>query len=340
MSNIIKSNYAIKIDKENKSIYRASPKERLIIETINAYGNKFQTIEELLNSIDNKYGKYHHHPLTGPINIEGAKRGDTLKININKINVNEMGQSLSRSAGIDPIKLSTPITRCPIIGYLNNNIIKYNNFKLEYRPMIGMIATTPEVSFIKTGHASKVNGGNLDLPFITEGVNVYLPITNEGAGLYLGDIHAIEGYGELSGISLEASGEIDLSLEIINNSLNNIIIIGKEPIFDIEGIAIVGIGEKQDLHSAIKDAYLGTIEVLKRILPQIDELLIRNIISLIGQNLNGQAYAKTSESTTMIFIKKSDIERLLGMDLCLEDMESLIFNGGVNKYAKNKIRCL
>ena len=31
--------------------------------------------------------------------------------------------------------------------------------------MIGMIATTPKKENIKTGHAKRINGGNLDIPF-------------------------------------------------------------------------------------------------------------------------------------------------------------------------------
>ena len=75
------------------------------------------------------------------------------------------------------------------------------------------------------------NGGNLDIPFVCENTDIYIPVDIEGAGLYLGDIHAIQGYGELSGIAMEASSKIILDVEVLRTKyrLDNILVVGKEP---------------------------------------------------------------------------------------------------------------
>jgi len=340
----IKTNYATTMDKNNEVAYYAYDGEEMVVETINAYGNVFSNEQELMNSIVNKYGEYHHHPLTGPIFVKGCEAGDILKVHINSIMVREMGQSLSRSAGMIPIDNSSMQDRCLVTGYLDNDLIKCSNgVVVKSRPMIGMIATNPRNEVIKTGHANKINGGNLDLPFISPGNSVYLPVMVSGGGLYLGDAHSLQGYGELSGIAMEASSDVNVTINVIKNDeiLNNIVITGTEPNFGVSGIGIVGIGDKDDLKSAVLDAYIGAIKILSRLFPHLDEGFIKELIGIIGQSLNGQAYAKTSESTTMIFFKKSDLEAVYGDEISFQQIEEMIFRKG-EEYGKttNKIRCL
>ncbi len=309
----IKCNYQITIDKENEFIAKISPREKVCVKTINAYGDRFKNISELIELINNKNGKTHHHPLTGPIYIENAKPGDVLKVHIYKIDVEEMAQSMSKTAGIDPIESSEISERVPAIAKRLKNELKYlNNIKLNYKPMIGIIATAPNGEKIKTGHAGLRNGGNLDLPFITENTDIYLPVDIEGAGLYLGDIHSLQSYGELSGIAMEASSKIILDVEVIktNEHLDNILVIGKEPFSEKEGIGIVGIGEKMKMEASVYDAFQGTYNLLKQILPNLPKNIIKSLISLIGNSFNGQAFSKTSESTSIIVITKENIERI------------------------------
>ncbi len=340
----IKTNYAITMDRNNAVIYYASDGEEVVVETVNAYGNVFSNEEELMNSIVNKYGKYHHHPLTGPIYVKGCEDGDILKVHINSIMVREMGQSLSRSAGMIPIVNGSMRDRSLVLGTMDDDLIRCSNgVVVKSRPMIGMIATNPRCEAIRTGHASKVSGGNLDLPFIAPGNSVYLPVMVNGGGLYLGDAHSLQGYGELSGIAMEASSDVDVTLNVIknDNTLNNIVIMGTEPNFGIPGMGIVGVGDKDDLKSAVLDAYKGSMLVLSRLFPEMNEGFIQELIGIIGQSMNGQAYAKTSESTTMIFFKKSDLEDVYGDKLDFSQMEEMIFRGGKG-YGKttNKIRRL
>ena len=72
----------------------------------------------------------------------------------------------------------------------------------------------------------------MDLPFVTENVDLYIPVDIDGAGLYIGDVHACQGYGELSGIAMEASSKIILDVEVLKpkEQFNNILVIGKENI--------------------------------------------------------------------------------------------------------------
>lgn len=310
----IECNYQTKISKENKFVARIKQKEKVCIKTINAYGDKFKDLNELMTLINCKDGKTHHHPLTGPIYIKNANPGDILKIHIYQIETQEMAQSLSKTAGIDPLANPEIANRIPIISKkISKNEINYSSgIKLKYRPMIGMIATTPKEENIKTGHAKTRNGGNLDIPFVTEGTDIYLPVDIDGAGLYLGDVHGLQGYGELSGIAMEASSKIVLDVEILKSrkKLDNILVIGKEPFSQKECIGIIGIGEKMNLESAIYDAFKGSYNIIQQLLPTMSCNMVKSLITLIGNSFNGQAFSKTSESTSIIVMTKEDIEKI------------------------------
>lgn len=326
----IECNYQTNISKENEFITRIKENEKVCVNTINAYGDKFKDLNELMILIYCKDGETHHHPLTGPIYIENAMPGDILKLHIYSIETEEMAQSLSKTAGIEPLDNSDIANRIPIISEKNSKseIFYSNGIRLKYKPMIGMIATTPSEDNIKTGHAKMRNGGNLDIPFVTEGVDVYLPVDIEGAGLYLGDVHGLQGYGELSGIAMEASSKIILDVEILKTrrKLENILIIGKEPFSEKECIGIVGIGKKMKLEDAVYDAFKGGSEILQELIPTMSNNMIKSLLTLVGNSFNGQAFSKTSESTSLIVISKEDIQRVTKTTYknFSEDLEKII----------------
>ena len=327
----IDCNYQITIDKKNSFIASVKQNEKVCVQTINAYGDKFKNLDDLMLLINSKNDKTHHHPLTGPIYIENANPGDVIKIHIHKIKTEEMAQSMSKTAGIKPIENGCIADRIPIISKkISNNEINYcNGIKLAYRPMIGMIATTPKEGMIKTGHAGLRNGGNLDLPFITENTDVYLPVDIEGAGLYLGDVHACQGYGELSGIAMEASSRIFFEIEVIKSrqSLDNILVIGKEPFSEKEAIGIIGIGDKMKIENSVEDSFRGSCKIMKQLIPTMSENMIKSLITLIGNSFNGQAFSKTSESTSIIIITKNNIERVTKSEYSKfsKELEQILF---------------
>ena len=191
---MINSNYSIKLDKIIEPIYTAKQGEKLAIETINAYGDDFKDMEQLMGLIQGKYVDKHHHPLTGPIDVEGAEPGDVLKVKIRTIDIEIAAQALSKSAGVSPIEVHRFGDRAPVIANYNSmkNQMKYmNGMFIDYKPMLGIIGTAPADGFIKTGHAANT-GGNLDIPFITEGSVVFLPVEVAGGKLFVGDAHAAQ----------------------------------------------------------------------------------------------------------------------------------------------------
>ncbi len=316
----ISCNKSIVIENKRDFISKISPEESVSVETINAFGKHFKDLSELddLMSMENPP---HHHPLTGPIYIEGAKPGDYVKIHIEKIELKEMAQMLSKTAGILPLEKTDGFDfsyRYPVIANVvdNHGSLRYfkNQIYLNATPSLGIIATMPKDGKIKTGHIG-ITGGNFDNPFICEGTDIYLPVEVEGAGLYLGDVHAKQAYGELSGIALEASAVVQIKVSVLQAWIpfetEPIFIMGKEPLTKQDSLAIIGIGKNfKNGDEAVRDAFLKTIEVVKRLKPTMSEMMIRSLLSLIGNSMAGQAYSNTSESTSQILLTEEALRSI------------------------------
>lgn len=316
----IKCNNSIAIEKTETFVANIVPEEEVLVETVNAFGDKFRDLSELeeLMSMENPP---HHHPLTGPIYVDGAQPGDFLKVHIEKIELKEMAQMLSKSAGIIPLEKDEDFdfsSRFPVIAHVvdEERNLRYfkNQLRLVATPCIGMIATMPKEGKTKTGHIGET-GGNFDNPFISEGVDIYLPVKVEGAGLYIGDVHAKQAYGELSGIALEASSNVKIKVSILKPWIpfekNPIFIMGKEPLTKQASLAVIGIGKNfKNGDEAVKDAFFKTIEVVKRLKPTMSDMMIRSLLSLIGNSMAGQAYSNTSESTSQILLTEEALRSM------------------------------
>ena len=61
--------------------------------------------------------------------------------------------------------------------------------------------------------------GNVDIGDITEGTTVILPVHVEGAMFSIGDIHALQGDGEITGCALECQGIVEVRISVISSCL-------------------------------------------------------------------------------------------------------------------------
>jgi len=73
------------------------------------------------------------------------------------------------------------------------------------KPFIGSIGVAPRFGRIETTLAPGEYGGNMDCVETCEGTTVYLPVWVRGAYLAFGDVHALQGDGELNGTALEVT---------------------------------------------------------------------------------------------------------------------------------------
>jgi amidase len=169
------------------------------------------------------------NPETGPFYIDGAFPGDTLAVKFTRIRLNrdsaESGDRLTsdalnagynRDAKYDDKFDSTwKLDRDAGYASLAKPTERLKNFRVKLQPMLGCVGVAPPQK--QTFQAGWLGGwgGNMDFNSIREGVTVYLPINVEGALLFVGDGHAAQGDGELTGDALETSMDVEFTVNII-----------------------------------------------------------------------------------------------------------------------------
>ncbi len=169
------------------------------------------------------------NPLTGPFYIEGAFPGDTLVVKLNRVRLNRdsaissgqivpnaLAPGYNRNAKYDDkFDSDWKIDRSAGVASLKNPTSRLKNFTVPLKPMLGCIGVAPpqEQSY-RSGFLGNY-GGNMDYNQFGEGVTLYLPVFHPGALLFLGDAHAAQGDGELTGNALETSMEFSFTVELI-----------------------------------------------------------------------------------------------------------------------------
>lgn len=169
------------------------------------------------------------NPLTGPFFVDGAWPGDTLVVKLNRVRLTRdsavsgdqivpsaLGPRYYRDLKFDE-KFSSEWTldRTAGVARLAKPSEHLKNYTVTLKPMLGCIAVAPpqEMSF-RSGYLGSW-GGNMDFSQLGEGATVYLPVLHPGALLFLGDGHAAQGDGELTGDALETSMEFSVTVELV-----------------------------------------------------------------------------------------------------------------------------
>lgn len=156
------------------------------------------------------------NPATGPIFIEGAEKGDLLKVKVLDIEVSDKGISMAvpGEGVLGSEEFNSMVKVIPI----ENGNAKLFGLDIPVVPMIGVIGVAPAEKDGDWGTASPwKHGGNMDTSEIKKGSILYFPVNQTGALLALGDLHAAMGDGELCFTGLEIPGIVTLEVDIIKD---------------------------------------------------------------------------------------------------------------------------
>jgi amidase len=175
------------------------------------------------------------NPLTGPFYVEGAFPGDTLVVHLKRVRLNRatagsgtgiVGSALApgylRSLKMeDHFSGQWTLDREHGVARPTNPSEHMKNYVVPLKPMLGCIGVAPpqEQSF-RSGYLGSW-GGNMDYREFGEGVTLYFRVNHPGALLFLGDGHAAQGAGELTGDALETSMEFTFSVDVIKGHAPN-----------------------------------------------------------------------------------------------------------------------
>ena len=211
MKNLNTDNVISAMNCEHKPAMHVNVGDVFSVNTLDCFSNKLRSEDETMA----KLSADDMNPCTGPIYIDGAVRGDILKVEILDIKVGDHGVMLSDAAAFN--KYGAGETAKSIhVKVADNKIYLTDDVILDAKPMIGCIGTAPENDAVLTT-VPGFHGGNMDNAKITAGSALYLPVFHDGALLSLGDLHAAMGDGEVTGCGIEIFGEVKLRTEIIKD---------------------------------------------------------------------------------------------------------------------------
>ena len=196
----------------------------------------------------------HINPATGPVYVEGAQKGDVLKVEILDIVLDDMGTMccLPENGVLGADITENQIKKVPV----KNGKAIFNQFELPLNPMIGVIGVAPENESVPCGTPGR-HGGNMDNTKIAKGATLYLPVFHDGAYFGCGDVHACMGDGEIMVSGVEIGAVVKVKLTVIKG-----VSIDNPRLEDAENIYTIASNE--DLEKAIYTATKDMCGILQK----------------------------------------------------------------------------
>jgi len=213
--------YHYTIGPYSEPVLRVKPGDRVSVETLDAFGGKIKN-EKTKPSQVLEFPNV--NPLNGPIFVEGAEKGDALKIQIKSIK--PRGPQPRGTTCLIPFfgglsgTHKSPTLQDPLpeivhkVNITERKVSWSDRIRFPYDPFIGTIGTSPELDSINSLTPDS-HGGNMDLPDVRPGNTIYLPVRVPGARLFLGDCHATQGDGELCGVAIEFPTETIITIDLV-----------------------------------------------------------------------------------------------------------------------------
>ena len=209
------------------------------------------------------------NPITGPVFVKGARPGDCLGIEILDIKlpatgattyVPMLGMLSSDHQLSDDLKPDTRICKIED-GHVFLPTGK-GEIKIPVSPMIGTISVSPGREKIASFKFGEEHCGNVDCKEVTSGNRMILPVNTDGALFGMGDVHAVQGDGEITCVAIEISAEVMVKIDVIPKEESQYV--GCPQINGDEFIGSIGCHFGKEISENIKYAYFDLIQRLKK----------------------------------------------------------------------------
>ena len=233
--------FALGDNKENA--VKVQQGEILEFHTRDCFNNQIASEDYVMDVLDWD----HINPATGPVYVEGAEKGDVLKVEILDIKLDDVGTMccLPENGVLGADITENQVKKVPI----KDGKAIFNQFELPLNPMIGVIGVAPENESVPCGTPGR-HGGNMDNTKIAKGATLYLPVFHDGAYFGCGDVHVCMGDGEIMVSGIEIGAVVSVRLTVLKG-----VSIDNPRLEDAENIYTIASSEdiEKAIYTATKD---------------------------------------------------------------------------------------
>jgi acetamidase/formamidase len=184
------------------------------------------------------------HALTGPIEVRGARAGQTLAVTIDEVTPRPWGVTFG-DGELYPWRLDGD-------GWLQDEL------RVDLDPFLGVIGMPPAEPGVHSTIPPRRSGGNIDCKLLVAGTTLFLPVSVDGAYLSAGDGHGAQGDGEVSGTAIECPLERAQITVDLRDDLDL-----RMPVARVDG-AWVTFGFDEDLDRAAELALETMLDLMER----------------------------------------------------------------------------
>ena len=200
--------------------------------------------EQDVERFDRDLELHNGHALNGPIEVRGARTGQTLAVAIDEVRPGPWGVTLGDGQSF----------HWRLEG---ERWIDGGGAAVRPAPFLGVIGMPPPEPGIHSTTPPRRFGGNIDCKLLVTGTTLYLPIPVDGALLSAGDGHGAQGDGEVSGTAIECPLErATLTLDVEDQDL-------RAPIARTAD-SWLAFGFDQDLDAAAEQATETMLDLMER----------------------------------------------------------------------------
>lgn len=164
-------------------------------------------------------------PLTGPFAVAGADRGDVIEVELHRVDADPPSGSAWTGVFGGFGALSTDVYGLQDALPLGTRRIPYEDGEARFeaagrtiaipmRPFLGTVGVAPARERRMSFSQSPEYLGDVDQPGVTAGATLVLPVHVPGALLSLGDAHAAQGDGEITGVAVEIEAEVEFTVRV------------------------------------------------------------------------------------------------------------------------------
>ena len=222
MRRVSRDQVSLVFDARAEPVFEVAPGERFVVETADSLcglvkqeAPKGFAIDDVLTRLGGAC------PVTGPVFVAGAAPGGVLEVHIDRVTpvpaVGEAWTGVFTGFGAlssDAFSIQEPLepvtTLVPYDVEAASLDVGGRIARIPLRPFLGTLGVAPARERRLSFSQSPEYLGDVDLPALTGGATLVLPVHAEGALLALGDAHAAQGDGEITGAAIEIEAEAEL----------------------------------------------------------------------------------------------------------------------------------